>query len=201
MSFIEFIGFVLSLLLMTFIVIRNIWQSVQRQRHPQEQAESEVKKQTTLKQFLEALAGDMQEPVEHSRKTDAGRSLNTTPGRDRSIGERGDEPLDKPHRMLKDDFRFQTKMDKFQSKNAIETRTLQNAIEKREASFDFDNVVSEELRIAAVDSAYDIVASKRGARVNTILQRLQSKKDLVVYQEVFGTPKGLKGVWTKDSVH
>ena len=179
MNFIEFIGFIVSILLMAFIVIRNIWQGVQKSRHPQGQGERQAKQQTTLKQFLESLAGDMQETVEQPRKTSEGSRRNPPPPpmhRNDDIDDREDQPQDSPRRLIKDDFRFQSKMDKFQSKNAIENRTLQNSIEKREASFESENIVSEELRMAAVDSAYDIVNSKKRARVNMILERLKSKK-------------------------
>lgn len=72
MTFIEFIGFIITLVAMFFIVIKRIFEQRAAQRNPEEYAERERQHQLALKKFYRSLEGQMieeedeiEEEIEH----------------------------------------------------------------------------------------------------------------------------------------
>lgn len=55
MTLIEFIGFVISLAAMIFLVIKHFWEQGQRRRYPEKYAEEQRKKEKLLSEFMKSL--------------------------------------------------------------------------------------------------------------------------------------------------
>lgn len=64
MTLIEFIGFLITLTAMTFLVFRNAWEQRRKRSHPEEYRSEKDKQEQTLKEFLKSLDVDMKETDE-----------------------------------------------------------------------------------------------------------------------------------------
>lgn len=55
MTLIEFIGFVISLAAMIFLIVKHFWEQGQRRRYPEKYAEEQRKKEKLLSEFMKSL--------------------------------------------------------------------------------------------------------------------------------------------------
>lgn len=93
-------------------------------------------------------------------------------------------------RILSDEYSLHAHLDEYEQHSRIEDRELNTAIEKRHQR-KRKTIVTESLR-PAID--IDPYATKyRGeSRVKNLLSKLDSKKELIVIQEIVGLPKSLR---------
>lgn len=64
MNLIEFIGFIITMVAMTFLILRRVWEDRRRRAHPEEYSNKKEQQEATLKQFLKSLDIDMDEEDE-----------------------------------------------------------------------------------------------------------------------------------------
>ena len=195
MGFEEFVGFIISILAIAFVIGKNIYEEIQKRRHPEDYTKKKHEQEAVLQDFLKSLKGDMEESKKRPHEEDEEEN------------ERWNIPkIPIPHisapapvvkgipRTVKDQFRFNTKYDQYKPKSQVEQRELKNIIEERYETQKLGaNVVSPDMRMDDPMRAYDIpIYKEQVARGRTILQGLHSRKKMMIIHEIFSPPKGFR---------
>jgi hypothetical protein len=193
MTFIEFLGFVISLFAMLFLFARQIFENRRRRNLPEEEEREQYEEKENLKDFLKALNIDIPDeekiPPFHPREENPIRQQKSAEFSNKSQPKLHGVPT---QRIVKDEFGFESTLDAYRPKTAIESRNLKTNIEQRYAKpFLGTKVVSPDLLKLSNHDPYAI-AKERNPRVLYLFKNLKSRKDMIIYQEVMNPPKSLR---------
>lgn len=192
----EFIGFVVSMIALALLSYRRSREERRRREHPELYEHEERENEDALKKLLESLDVPEEEiPPELTHDKPLARPSTPAP---RPIPvqrpvEHSMYQTPKPIRTVKSDFRFQSTLDKKRQANPVEERRFASRIEGREKVRFGKAVVSTDMGtpLAAVDS-YKIIRREKRSRLEMMLQRLSSPRDMIVFHEVLMPPKALR---------
>lgn len=189
MSLIEFIGFIISMAAMIFLLGRRVWEERYRREHPEEFKEEKHKQEETLKHFLKSLDIDMEDEEEDAHpKPRMEKPAVPPPPPPRAIQAPAQQ---KSHRLLQQDqYKFKDKLDSYRQESQIENRKLKNSIHDRYKDYKGDRIVSPDMRYMA--EAYHAIVKPKPSRANRLVNRLYSRKDMIVYQEIMNPPVGMR---------
>ena len=190
MNFVEFIGFIISIVAIIFITIKRYRDEKYRRQHPELFQETEEEKQQALKDFLSSIDIDLndeqfsaqQRPVVPPPPPQASSASHKI-----SKGPKGE------------DFYFKTNIEHYRPETKIEKRQLKTAIEERHLGSFEDRLLSPEFR-KNHDSAYEIVEFDRQPRIQKLMEGLPSMQQMIIIREIIGPPKGmadLSDLWEK----
>lgn len=191
MTFIEFLGFIISLAAMIFLVAKRFWEESQRRRNPEKYAENQRKKERLLSDFMKSLEG--------SDKGSSQRNLEEEDFEEEEAEEeiRRYSPPKAPIYKIPARETTRQSLDKFQLKTSFNDHYGESTNEKRfqkssmSDSYHEGMVSSKFLKNEA--SAYDLNKEQQPpSRVSKILKNLPSSKNMVIINEVLGRPKGMK---------
>lgn len=184
MTFSDFISFVVSVGVLTFLYFRRKRQEKHRREHPEQEEAEEKEREKRLRLFLKSLEGDMEEQEEEMKKPPP------PPPEPKVLAH-------KPRRSVKDNFALKTKLEDFKTKTEVEDRQLHTKITQQ--SFEefgkrvSSEVMSEDMSMATqADEAYRIKVEHEASRLLKVLEHLPERRYLFVMQEVIGRPKALR---------
>lgn len=189
MSLVEFIGFIVSLAAMIFLIVKRVWDETQRRRNPEKYAHETEEQEQTLKEFLKSLDMDLNSekgvPPQHPSVAKPKKAVKTPYIASSSA----------PHKQKVDKFQFKSSLDDHHQETSIEKRTLKTSIRDPYRDHIEEEILSSEFR-KGEKSAYEIINVRKKSRASKIIHGLPSAKDMLVIKEIFGPPKSMRrGFW------
>lgn len=171
MSFIEFIGFIITLI--AFLVL-----SMRRTKEPPSKSDEEggSGQEEKLKKFLESLDSEMKEERHSSKKAMIEKKqVKIKP-----------KPL-KKQRQSAESPRYDTAMEDHRLKSNLEDHRFKSGLVLHQHSS--DSIVSEAYRVKSTH-AYDIVhKSQEKSKGKSALEHVRKRKDWLVIAEILKKPK------------
>lgn len=185
---IQIIGFMVVMILMS-LLSRKRKQERTEAEYP-ETVEDESKQKQNLKQFLKSLEMDMQEDEEDTTPHPIPQPVKAAPPPPPQWPQ-AFQTKTKPHRTVPDEkYKFQDKFDAYNLSTAIDKSKLHSTIENRNGAYSVGQIVSPELQ-STVNNYKTYVMSKPST-VRKMVDKLESKKDMVIYQEIMNPPLSLR---------
>ena len=163
----EYIGFLISLLALIYLYFKQQSFARHRREHPQVRAErpEEIEEEDALEDFMQEIGYSMKKPSTPppAPPTPTLKTSKKPEVRRKSV----ESPLTQ--------YRLESAVEKRQLKSTLESRRLEPAVKKHR---DDDGHAEEMLR--------------HPSKAEKAIKRLQSKRDLVIYQEIISKPKSLR---------
>lgn len=180
MTLIELITFLVALLLMGYSFFHKIWTEYLRQRNPSKYEAIQKEKEAKLKRLLKTLEVESLENEESEEET------LPLPQPPKMTSLHKTKEVEKPHRLLSDDFRFQAHLDQFKQKSSIEQRALPIDIQSPFEENYGNRLISSDLRspLSQARKSYD------SSRIQTMMAKKGARRWLIVAKEVIGLPRG-----------
>ena len=177
MDFTQFLGFLIAVGAMFFLMVRRAMEEVKRRKNPELYEAEQRKQKDVLKNFLKSLEVDMEEDEEVP-----------------AISKRRVEPPPPPPAMVKkqkpkrasEDYKFTDKLENYKPEPSIEKRKLKTNIEDRYRDFSGERVISGQR------DAYALKKMEQPSRAHQLLTQVQNKKNMVILYEILHKPKGLR---------
>ena len=186
MSFIEFIGFVISMVALIFLFSKKIFDQRRARLNPEESEREEEEQKRNLKEFLRSLEIDMEDQEQFKPPPPPPKITPPQPPKERPRGQQKPRPAS---RVLNDPFK--AKLEQRQFETAIEKRGFKTNIEDRfYQSFD-ERLLSSDFRKASTD-AYDVILFDQTPRIQHLVGQLPSLREMIIIREIIGPPKGLQ---------
>lgn len=175
MSFVEFLGFIITLVAMAVLVGKKTWEERDRRNHPEKYKEEENSRQADLKKLLKSMDIDLEEEEE----------VFSPPPKPvaRPLPVKANPPKYKPGRLVGEGYTLSTSVERRELKSAVEERA------KKQQKYADEQIVSPEFLRKETD-AYDI--KKIGTRTckgKNVIRHLHSKKDMMILYEIINKPK------------
>lgn len=169
MTFIEFLGFVISLVAMFFLVAKRFWEETRRRRNPVQFAEEQRKKDLLLSEFMKSF--EIPEKGRAQRNSDDEDEWDEDE-EDIEVVEKIKlvQPPPKTFPPLKPSI----PLNRGSMRDSYQEEIVSSQFLKREAS------------------AYDVVKQQTPSRGSMIVRNLPSKKNMLVIKEIFGPPKSMQ---------
>src|ERR1700722_19512233 len=194
MSLIEFIGFLISLVGMIFLMGKGAWDKRVRHQNPEEYQRKVKAEEQNIKKILKSLNVPMEEEDEYEDEKDERDVMDERAERDLiESGKRtvSPPPFQQPHQqrlLAENQYRFQDRLDHYQTQTAIDQRKLKLAIEGRFKDDPGMKIVSADLREI---HEYHALISKKPSRANRLINRRSSRQEMILYQEILNPPLAL----------
>lgn len=208
MSFVEFIGLIVSLIFLALISARQAREERKRRAHPELWEKEQAKNQQSLREMFRSMHIEIEEdrkgaptyPISHELDLEeeqeaprASRRLAPPPPKPPRVAAAPRSRLQvanqKPPRMVKADYGLQDSLDRFQQVRPIDQQRLSSAIDKRRIG---RQVVSADMMGGDVHGgAYSLERAPSLSRAAVLVRCLHTPRDMLVYRELMGSPKGL----------
>ena len=190
MTFIEFIGFLVTMFALIFLYLKRYFNEKKRAEHPEEYEEYQHQKEQALEDFFRSLNIDVP-PPEIEKEVPP-----PPPPKKESI------PLalqirqkKRPIRKVKYDYELDTHFDDFEPYSAVADRELEKHITEETIDIYTRDIVSDDLLMAeSLKRAYEIPTGRASARIETYVDRLDDLRSMILYRELIGPPKS-KELW------
>lgn len=204
MSFVEFIGLIVSLIFLALISARQAREERKRRANPEQWEKEQAHKQQSLREMFRSmhieieedrksppryplrdeldLEEEEQENPRLSRRLPVPPPITATPRSRLQVATR------KPSRMVQADYGFKYSMDRFKQVRPIDQQRLSSAIDKRRIG---RQVVSGDMVGDIHGGAYSLERALAPSRAAALVKRLTTPRDMLVYRELIGPPKGL----------
>lgn len=208
-DFSQYIGFIVSLLAIAFLIFQKVREELYKRNHPKEYAERKRQKEEHLREFMKSLEvndDENQERAEIQARIERARQREQIE-RGRALAQQGmglrpktvpPAPAPKPpkppktHPLVADNFTFKSKLDDYHQKSTIEERRFKTSIEERYADPFGDRVTSIDLGKRQAAGSYEVINKDTESRGSRLLASIPSNREMVILYEVFGPPKGLR---------
>lgn len=180
MSFVEFIGFLISFLAFVFLLLRPIFEIWRRPKMGEEGESVRSAKDQHLRDFLKALDIDMEESggVHSLQKPKLKEKKFLSPRLPVERAKVKALPLD-----------FGREAEERAEKVETKNRQLDLEIKSR---FSGSSVVSSRYRDVVGPNPYDKIHFETPSRAKILLNRLSSKQEMVLLHEIFSRPKSFR---------
>lgn len=190
----ELISLVVSLLAMIIFMGRGAWDKAQRKRAEKADAGAE-KEEYTLEEFLSSISQDVKKKKQkHAQKPSIVKTPPPKPAPPPTPILVSQAPASPPssRRAIKDDFQFETNIDNRRQHSKVEERVFKTEVEEQPFDAMGAHIVSEDLQRKQQESAYAIETQAQQIRARSLLERPHSRRDMILYHEIIGTPKALR---------
>lgn len=185
MSFIEFLGFVISIAAMGFLMVRRFLEERRRRQNPEKYAEDEEHQDEALKEFLRSINVDVNNEVFAAQEE---RRIATPPRP--PVKSKTPSPQI-PVRSKNEKYRFSSQLENQRSESRIEKRQLKSTIEERHLSA-FETRIDPFLQSAA--DPYTIIKLDPQPRIQKLIKSLPALQQAIILREIIGPPKGLQNL-------
>lgn len=185
MNLIEFIGFVISLIAMGFIIIKRFMEQRHRLQHPEQFEESDEEKQKALKEYFHSLGVEIDDNEHFSPPQKIPSKKHPQP------------PLLKPapspqipKKNEQKNFQFKSNIESYRPESKIEKRKFKTSVERENFGSFEDRLLSPEFR--GGEDPYKIVQKVTQPRIEKLVKELPSLKQMIIIREIIGPPKGMQ---------
>ena len=195
MSLIEFIGFVISMGAMVFLIGRHFWEAMIAKKDPERGLQEKRAQKDTLKQFLKSLDIDMDEdeeqrapppqPHPHQRPKPVVHIKHSTPPPKPVY--QSQQEKHRAHRVLQDSYSYKDSIENYRLESTIEHRKMKNAIDNR-YNYSNEHIVSPDLQ----DTDYHMIQNAQPSRVKELVSKAPSLKGMIVFQEIMNLPRAYR---------
>lgn len=182
----QFIGFLITMAAMLLMFGRK---RKKIDTHPEENSAEESHPSDDLHELLKAMSKDVKKVQARELPQQPPFSASNKPAKAKKSPSQ-DPPRVK--RLVGDEFSFKSDLDHYRSKIDLEKPDLKTNLDDRYKDPYGDRIVSIDLRERQSDSAYTVIRTGSISRVHDLLNRIPSKKEMVVMQEIMGPPKALR---------
>lgn len=172
MDVFEFIGFIISILALIFILTQRVKSEVNRNKHPEEFEAKQKKEKETLKKFLKSLDLDVEESEDEPPQP--ALPLSSPPK---------SQPLK--------EYQLREKLSQHQLRKNFDDGYFKSDLEKRYKDYD-SNIIKKDLRERRHDDPYRIVETRYNSRLKKMMDRLPSKKEMFLFYEIMKPAKALE---------
>ncbi|MBA3815634.1 MAG: hypothetical protein H0X29_03775 [Parachlamydiaceae bacterium] len=176
MTFIEFLGFCISLVAMIFLVGKRFWDENRRRLYPEKYAEEQRKKEKLLSKFMESL--------DDNRKDTVKKYFDNDKDYEEDGEEDGEENANK---------RIDVKVQEVKPRPVLITRQKPPSLLKGSMKDSYHEGIASGKFLKGEASAYDLNRPNSApSRASAILNSLPSPKNMLIIKEVFGPPKSMR---------
>lgn len=186
MSLIEFIGFIITMVLVIYLQSKRMVDDRKRRSNPEYYEEEE--EGPTLEEMLGSMNLNPDEAKALERELRGPTEPPPPPHIPRSQIQKTKKKI--PKRTLSDQYELHSKMEDFEQQTNIEKRKLNRPIEHRYEK-KRKPVVSQGLRVDPYRDPYAL-ERKGENRIHNILKSLDSKQNMIILHEILDKPKALK---------
>jgi hypothetical protein len=173
MNFIEFLGMVISLAAVLFLVFRNIWKAIQHHRYPELAKEEEQQQEESLKNLLKSMNIDIENEDFSPPKPKKAPPPAPTPKAPKVKYSRPSAPLQKQREsgaLHREDYQRET------------------ASEKRK----FESNLEERSKVKSDHDYYQDADRSRPSRAYQLTRGKHSRQELIILQEILNPPKAFR---------
>jgi hypothetical protein len=174
MDLIEFIGFIISITAIVFLMGRSLWEQYQRRVHPEWVEQQRLKQEAQLKQFLRGLEIESDDEEEEEEEVEE----------DFEPPKKKAEPPPAPlfQKKRSTEYGFRPKLEKFKQESKIEQRQFRSALEDR-AVQSYGSVNQDLL----VKHEYKTFIRSTPSRAKKLL-KAQGRKEMMQFHEILSKP-------------
>lgn len=184
----DFIGFFISLLALAFLFFRKRREAQRRREHPElYKEEEEQQEEDSLKDFLKSI----NMPVDERHPQRPVRQYEAMQPKIIKI-----KAQTQTEKIVTEEKRLKNQIEKRQLQNSIDDRRLKNTIEERKLESNLENRYADPYGVTDTGKnapSYEIIQGViHRSRVQEYLDKLPNKKEMVIFQEIIGPPKGMR---------
>ena len=207
MDIVQVIGFLISLLVLFFFMVKSIREERYRRQHPEEYRKEKEEQTKKLKEFLRSLEVDMEDqdqfkaPAKPAPPVLPARSKQKKGSAQTKNEAVGSKPKSDDTRTSIADWSLKTNIEERQLKTNIEDRQLKTNIEDHQFKTTIETryhdpfgqrVVPLDVRKQAAAPSYHVIGREGDARGKKLLSSLKSPKQMVILHEIIGKPKAFQ---------
>ncbi len=188
MTLIEFVGFIITMILVIYLSSKRAIQERKQKLDPNYDGDEEVDNIHEMARLLN-LSPEDEQALEQELRGESAPPPNP-------VQQRVKPPKKKRvSRTLSDKYALHTNIENFKPRSKVAERKYDTKIEHRYEK-PRESIINEGLRTAPEVDPYALLHKKK-ARINKLLYSLDSKNDMIVIHELLGRPKALKD----DTIH
>lgn len=175
MSFVEIIGFIISLLALIYLFFKQQSIARYRQEHPDALREEETTEEDPLTELMKAI----------EKETAARKAAQHLPPSPPKVVRKATQPKLAPITSSLEDYHLASQIEKRKLKSSLENRSLKSPLGQR--------LEEKSLHVIppphhpGIEEAF--VGPSRGEKA---LRRLSTRRDLIIYQEIIDKPKSMR---------
>lgn len=200
MSFIEFIGFIIAVVVMMILSARKAREERRRRSHPEEYEKEQAQQEWEYRELLKTLDLPIPEELHPTHKKHKHKQPLDPKADSKSQHSKRPKPAQSSDgwkapvtkRIVRSDFKFQSRIDARHQKTQIDDRRLKNAIEGRAARF--KKAVGSEGMYAETSAldAYSLDQAFEMPRSTLIFDQLRDPIQMVLFHEIMAKPRALE---------
>jgi len=182
-NFIEFIGFIITIVAMFVILIRRSMEERRRRQNPELYEQEEEDREKALRDFLRTMNLEVEEfPGEEEKP------LPPPPPKTKPLPPKPS----RTRRLVRDAYELESPLDEYERTQGVESRRLETEVGQTEFGEIGQDIVTGDLFMQPSLGAYEIREGGEGSRVTKMLGQLSSPIDMIVYHEIIGKPRALQ---------
>lgn len=186
MNIVEFIGFIITMAALMILSIKRSREEKKIRENPELYAKQKKEQEKALKELLRSMNLDVKEDEEEELE----EAIPPPPPPEEPLPQRRTH---EPHRTLSKDFELHSSIEDRNQKSRIEQRQFKSSIENRNRIRNKPSIVSSDMRASQPIFGGLEYRNKQRISGKDLLNKLPSKKGMVVLHEVFSSPLGLRG--------
>lgn len=196
MSFVEFLGLIISFIALFVLSIKQKRETRRKREHPELYEKEMNQRQQSLKELFHSMNIELEEErpkPERRRRSweEEDEEEEEQPQAAKPLPKRHHQQQPKaPPRMVGSQYALKYQLDRFKQVRPIDQRHLKSAIDQRRIG---RQVVSQDMQSATYTDAYALVKQTTSSRALELLRSLKSPRDMVILHEILSQPKGLRG--------
>ena len=192
MNFVEFIGFIVSLLAMFFLFGKKVRDERLRKQNPEKYAAEEKRKEMALKKMMHSLQLSQEEEVDEEPDEEELEEESRAPIRRPQSFQRPVAAPPAPVVARQERPRFQSALEQDRYQSSIAKRAPLTSISREDQRF--EKSLSKYSFSGGMDSApaYEVKRFSSESRGEKLIKQLPSRRDMLVYKEIFGPPMAMR---------
>jgi len=192
MSFIELIGFIVSLLMLIFLAGRQSLNERRKKRNPEQFREMELERERALKQFMREMNMVPPDELEEENYIED-RESDFEEFSEPEITQQVSISPKKPntHRNVGKEYEFHGNLEQYQPKTPFDAYHLDSLVEHR-YDIQQNDLAGADFIGGAEENPYEIKQEVNVSKIYTLLKRVKSKGNIILLREALGPPRAYK---------
>jgi hypothetical protein len=193
-NIVEFIGFIISMVAMSIILIKKARDERHRRKNPEQYEKEQEAQGANLKDFLKSLDIDVEDEEQFSPPKPVGLQHIV---KEKKQGMTLGSSSKQSSRQLQNNYQDSSHYDNQRFKTSIDNRKFKTSLDDRYKDYG-ERVTSKMINKDIIKKEeYQVIRRTKTSPAKQILKRLKSTQDMVILHEIIGLPKSLKqDIWT-----